>query len=266
MINENILKNEELAVFKLRSLYSKYGYTQYKMGKFEEYDLYVRNKDFLISDRVITFTDTNGKLLALKPDVTLSIINHLGNNSSVQKLYYNENVYRVSGESKRFKEIMQTGLECVGDIGIYEVCEVVSLAVKSLETIDKNYSLDISHAGLVLAYLKENGFNEETVKTVTEYISFKNEGAINNLFIESKITKEQMQAAIKLINNYDNIADAKNALDIKNEETLKAFNEFEQVCNTLKALGINPNAGRLSIKIFSLSLVVYTSFKCASTL
>lgn len=238
MINENILKNEELAVFKLRSLYSKYGYTQYKMGKFEEYDLYVRNKDFLISDRVITFTDTNGKLLALKPDVTLSIINHLGNNSSVQKLYYNENVYRVSGESKRFKEIMQTGLECVGDIGIYEVCEVVSLAVKSLETIDKNYSLDISHAGLVLAYLKENGFNEETVKTVTEYISFKNEGAINNLFIEGKITKEQMRAAIKLINNYDNIADAKNALDIKNEETLKAFNEFEQVCNTLKALGL----------------------------
>ena len=31
--------------------------------------------DFLVSDRVITFTDTNGKLMALKPDVTLSIIN-----------------------------------------------------------------------------------------------------------------------------------------------------------------------------------------------
>ena len=63
MINEALLKNEELAVFRLRSLYSDFGYTQYKMSKFEEYDLYVRNKDFLISDRVITFTDTNGKLL-----------------------------------------------------------------------------------------------------------------------------------------------------------------------------------------------------------
>lgn len=239
MINGNLLKNEELAVFKLRSLYSKYGYTQYKMGKFEEYDLYVRNKDFLISDRVITFTDTNGKLLALKPDVTLSIINHLGNSSSsVQKLYYNENVYRVSGESKRFKEIMQTGLECVGDIGIYEVCEVTSLAVKSLETIDKNYTLDISHAGLVLAFLSENGFNDETIKTVTEYISLKNEGAINSLYIEGKITNEQMQAAIKLINNYDDITDAKSALDIKGKDTLKAFSEFEEVCNTLKALDL----------------------------
>ena len=67
-------KYEESTVFALRSLYSKYGYSQYKMNKFEEYDLYVKNKDFLISDSVITFTDTNGKLMALKPDVTLSII------------------------------------------------------------------------------------------------------------------------------------------------------------------------------------------------
>ena len=42
------LKNEEKAVFALRSLYSRYGYSQYKMRKFEEYDLYVKNKDFLI--------------------------------------------------------------------------------------------------------------------------------------------------------------------------------------------------------------------------
>ena len=44
------------------------------MSRFEEYDLYVANKDFLISDEVITFTDRSGRLLAMKPDVTLSII------------------------------------------------------------------------------------------------------------------------------------------------------------------------------------------------
>ena len=37
----------------LRSLYSRYGYSRYKMNKFEEYDLYAKNKDFLISDSVI---------------------------------------------------------------------------------------------------------------------------------------------------------------------------------------------------------------------
>ena len=59
-MDEMILKREEKAVFALRSLYRKYGYAPYKMSKFEEYDLYARNKDFLISDSVITFTDVGG--------------------------------------------------------------------------------------------------------------------------------------------------------------------------------------------------------------
>jgi hypothetical protein len=54
MLNIKTLKNEELAAYTLRSLYSRFGYTRYKMSKFEEYDLYVRNKDFLISDGIIS--------------------------------------------------------------------------------------------------------------------------------------------------------------------------------------------------------------------
>ena len=93
MIDEKLLKNEERAMLSLRSLYRQYGYMPFKMSKFEEYDLYVRNKEFLVSDSVITFNDTDGRLLALKPDVTLSIIkNGVDEPGAKQKLYYNENV------------------------------------------------------------------------------------------------------------------------------------------------------------------------------
>ena len=96
-IDEKLLKNDEEAVYKLRKLYRSFGYTRYKMSKFEEYDLYVKNKDFLISDGVITFTDTSGRLLALKPDVTLSIINNCKDDvGEVYKVYYNENFYYCS--------------------------------------------------------------------------------------------------------------------------------------------------------------------------
>ena len=123
----------EKVIFSLRSLYEKYGYSQYKMSKFEEYDLYARNKDFLISDSVITFTDTNGKLMALKPDVTLSIVkNSKDAPDFVQKLYYNENVYRVSKRSHAFQEIMQVGLECIGMVDDYCICEALMLAAQSL--------------------------------------------------------------------------------------------------------------------------------------
>ena len=59
---KSVLTPLELAELSLRALYSEYGYRQYKMSKFEEYELYLRNKDFLVSDNVITFTDTDGRL------------------------------------------------------------------------------------------------------------------------------------------------------------------------------------------------------------
>ena len=38
-LDEKVLRNDELAVFRLRALYQQYGYTRFKMSKFEEYDL-----------------------------------------------------------------------------------------------------------------------------------------------------------------------------------------------------------------------------------
>ena len=137
-------------------MYSKHGYMKYRMSKFEEYDLYVRNKDFLVSENIITFTDIDGKLMALKPDVTLSIIkNSREDAGTVQKMYYNENVYRASTETRAFKEIMQTGLEAIGDIDDYCICEVVSLAAKSLNAISDSFVLDISHMGVISAVLEK---------------------------------------------------------------------------------------------------------------
>ena len=103
--DSGILKNEEKILFGLRALYRQYGYAQFRMRKFEEYDLYAGNRDFLVSGRVITFQDTDGKLLALKPDVTLSIVRSGRDEpGAIQKVYYQENVYRVAGYSSSFRE------------------------------------------------------------------------------------------------------------------------------------------------------------------
>jgi len=176
VIDTTLLTDAEKAVFSLRSLYGKYGYLPFKMSKFEEYDLYVRNKDFLVSDNVITFNDTDGRLLALKPDVTLSIIK----NSSFdvgckQKVYYNENVYRVSPKVHRFKEIMQAGLECIGDTDITDTYEAVLLAVKTLDIVANDFVLDLSHLGIISAVLSaassDSGFSKEQPRSLRKRIS-----------------------------------------------------------------------------------------------
>ncbi|MBQ1596028.1 MAG: ATP phosphoribosyltransferase regulatory subunit, partial [Clostridia bacterium] len=167
MLDEGILKTEERAAITLRTLYSRYGYQPYKMSKFEEYDLYARNKDFLVSDSVITFTDTTGKLMALKPDVTLSIIKNYKDEPGVtQRVYYNENVYRVSDETHQYKEILQTGLECMGEIDFFNLCEVLRLAVESLRSLSGEFVLEISHMGILSGLLNSADVDKAFIEQV----------------------------------------------------------------------------------------------------
>ena len=202
-IKESVFKNEEKAIFKLRQLYGKYGYSQYKMSKFEEYDLYVRNKDFLVSDSIITFTDTNGKLLALKPDVTLSIIkNSKDEKNTVNKVYYNENVYRISKGAHSFKEIMQSGLECIGDIDNYNIYEVLMLACESLKSISEDSVLDISNLGILSDVIKNINISEENRKNVLKCASEKNIHEILRICAEEKIPEVKTNALKKLIITY----------------------------------------------------------------
>ncbi len=39
---------------RLNRLYEQYGYRKFKMSRFEDYDLYAQNRDFLRQDRIIT--------------------------------------------------------------------------------------------------------------------------------------------------------------------------------------------------------------------
>ena len=177
-----LMKTEETVIYSLRSLYHKYGYSRFKMSKFEPYDLYMQNKEFLVSEGVITFTDTDGTLMALKPDVTLSIVkNFRRQNTPLQKVCYNENVYRCAGTGCGYREIMQTGLECLGNVGLYEISEVIVLAVKSLRTISDNVVLDLSHMDIVTEVLSQLQLSGRETEEALRCMSEKNGDALVTL-------------------------------------------------------------------------------------
>ena len=197
------LSVQEKVMFGLRSLYRSYGYCQYKMSKFEEYDLYAKNKDFLISDGVITFTDTNGKLMALKPDVTLSIIKNMQDRTGqVQKLFYNENVYRISKGNQSYKEIMQVGLECMGDIGAQELQQVIVLAAKSLLSISGDCVLNITDLDLLSQVIQQEAgiAAADILKCVEE----KNEAELKKLGV-SENTLQILSCLIRATGNAEQV-------------------------------------------------------------
>lgn len=253
MFQEAILKNDERAVLALRELYRMYGYLPYKMSRFEEYDLYVQNKDFLISDQVITFSDKNGRLLALKPDVTLSIIKNIPDVPGiVQKVYYNENVYRADKGNHVIKEIMQAGLECVGDLGTYEIAEVVLLAAKSLERMGRHFILDISHMGLIRAVLCECGIPENEKLQVTTFLRQKNTHELSllcdNLGFDTD-TKDKLCALCQFSGEPSAVlSEIGKKLDTENAKA--ALSELSRICALLDEQGFK-NAIRIDFSVGS---------------
>lgn len=239
-MNNSCLLTAERAIFDFRSLYQQYGYSRFKMSRFEQYDLYVRNKDFLVSDRMITFTDTNGTLLALKPDVTISIIkNTTGAKGGVRKLYYNENVYRAGKGDTSFKEITQTGLECIGEVDLYNICEVIMLAVKSLELISKNYVLDISHVGLVSGLMSQAGIDEGKYSDVLKCVREKNTPAL----IALCDTARQQDILLPLTSVYGPMGQVMEKLhDLElNAQAAEALAQLDSIYSALKACGLDKN-------------------------
>lgn len=237
MFNQDILSKLEQSIYKLRELFINNGYRKFKMNKFEEYDLYSKNKEFLVSDGVIVFNDTNGKLLALKPDVTLSIIKNTKDDlDSIEKVFYNENVYRISPTSHTYKEIMQTGLECIGKITFNEIIEVTELALKTLEQFSSNFLLQLANIDLVRAIFSDYKITNTLLEKVTIAISQKNIESI-----KEELNAKQFEAISVLVNSYNSIEE--NLIDIEkiaiSKDSKQIFNNFKEVINSLINLGFS---------------------------
>ena len=144
----------EQATFRLRALYEQAGYRKYRASRFEEYALYQEYQRFLPDAQVITFTDLDGKLRAIKPDVTLSIAKTAQPAAGeCKRFYYNEEVCRPSRESHTFQTIHQMGLESMGAVDADEQAAVVRLALQSLAALDVPTVLEISHMGYLTGLL-----------------------------------------------------------------------------------------------------------------
>lgn len=241
---EMLLKKEEQVMFSLRALFEQYGYKKFKMSKFEEYDFYADNRSFLSSETILAFTGLDGKLLALKPDVTLSIVkNTKGNREAAERVYYNENVYRARKGAGEYKEIMQVGLEYIGEVDEYATLEVLLLAQKSLKAISDQYIMDLSHMGFVAGLMEEVNLPYAQQKAVLSCISEKNAHGIRAICTEAGLAEEmtqKLEALASLYGGLEPTLEKAKALCC-NEKMEQAVAELEGILRCLKIGGNEQN-------------------------
>ncbi|MBE6995133.1 MAG: ATP phosphoribosyltransferase [Ruminococcaceae bacterium] len=236
----NILKPQERISLQLRMLYEKAGFRQYHMGRFEEYGLYQDNRRFLSSEQVITFTDLDGRLLALKPDVTLSI----AKNAQVEeggcgRFYYLENVYRPSQESHTFREISQMGLECIGAVDDAVTAQAVTLAIESLALTGRDYMLEISHMGFVTGLFDAVGAQSAIRPKLLSCIRNKNRHELQKCAAEAGLSRQGTDALCslgKLSGAWETVLAAAEPLAL-NAAMGAALEELRALCQTLAAEG-----------------------------
>ncbi len=235
-MDERILTPTEQAVFALRQLYCREGFSPYKMSCFEEYDLYLRNKDFLQSQQIITFADQNGRLLAMKPDVTLSIIKNTASAPGVvQKLYYNETVYRTDKATHCYREILQSGVECVGELQEADIAQAVVLAARSLERLGERFVLDLSHMGLLSALLAQLGLPQREGPAMLAFLQKRNGPGLASFLQEKGVAEEKQRLAMDCLDCCGTPEAALPRLEALLDTP--ALGELRQLCDALQAAG-----------------------------
>ena len=224
----------------LRTLYEGLGYTRFSMRRFEEYGLYLENKNFLKSENVLTFTNPDGKLMALKPDVTLSIVKHARRErTGLERVYYQESVYSYSALSREVTEIEQMGVEAMGDVDGYVVSEVFRLAVESMQIIGLPYVLDISHMGFTAGLLDNAGLSPEqqaeTLSLIRRKSAHELEAYLQSQNINMDVANRIIQLT-KLAGPFETVFSEAKKLSA-NQQTDSALLELNALYDTLDAAG-----------------------------
>ena len=181
----------EMLIMNLRKLYEQYGYKKISLPTFEEYDLYSEYRDFIKSEKILTLMTPEGKLEALRPDITLSVAKKVAKDKNIksEKIYYLENIYRFS-KMNGYKEKKQLGIELIGRETDFLNYEITNLALKSLNQINKNYIFAFSHVSFISSIFNTINIDYDLQNEILYNIQHKNkhdlEKLISGINIEEK--------------------------------------------------------------------------------
>ena len=236
---KNYIKNmskKDLVLLNIRKMYDSYGYKKISLPSFEEYDLYNENKDF-IDRNVLTVMSPNGKLLALRPDITLSVAKKVSKDQSLKysKIYYQENTYNLT-KYVGYEEDEQLGIELIGKESTFLDFEIINLAVKSLDIINKKSMIVLSHAGFISSVFENFDLEYEIKEQILDCINRKNSHDIQKILKRNEHISENVKKLIykipELSGNLENIEKELLKYEI-NDNTKKILFELKQLNSLL---------------------------------
>ena len=225
--------------------FSKWGYSEVSTPIVEYYKTFNHKTQDLKEEEMYKFFDSRGRILVLRPDMTVPVARlvntKLKDRKLPLKLFYNAEVFRVheSFEGKR-NEYLDCGIELIGASGEKTDLEVLVTALEVLKALDtkKEFKLEIGNVNILKSALKDMNLSIDNQNKVIELINKKSLTSLREYLDDIEIRKEYKEFLNKfpwLFGGYEMIKKAKGLAF--NEDMKKNIEYLENLYLNLQKLG-----------------------------
>lgn len=238
-------KRRNNIVSTITNVFKNWGYSEISTPTIEYYDTFNHKTQSLKEEEMYKFFDNNGRILVLRPDMTVPVARLINTKLKDMKLplklYYSANVFRVheSLEGKR-NEYLDCGIELIGADGDVVDLEVLVTALEVLKSLDikQDFKIEIGNVNILNSAINAMNLNDINKEDIIRLINKKSlislKEYLNNLDIDDKY-KEFLITLPWVFGGYDMIKKAKELAF--NKDVKENILYLEKLFLSLKELG-----------------------------
>jgi len=169
---------------RVQQLFARWGYARIIPPTFEFYDTLATQASPQLRQQLYRFVDRTGRMLALRPDMTVPIARiaatKLYDQPRPLRFYYVGNVFRHEEiQAGRQREFSQAGVELLGADTSTADAEIVCLAVETMLALGlEDFQINLGHVGFLQGLLIDTALDENARSRVEQAIDQRSDAAI----------------------------------------------------------------------------------------
>jgi ATP phosphoribosyltransferase regulatory subunit len=170
------------------SVFDGWGYEEITAPAVDYYALFERGMGHEEARRSFRFTDTDGRLLALRPDVTSAVARAAATLFAQVprplRLCYAASVFRQRPRSHAEwkRQVRQLGCELIGSGGDDADSEVLLIAAEVLERLGLGYRITVNHAGVFNGLARQLSLDEEAREEARSLVDTRDAAGLQSFF------------------------------------------------------------------------------------
>jgi histidyl-tRNA synthetase len=223
----------------MRETCARFGFGEVVTPTFEHAELFTLRSGQGIIDEMYVFKDKGDREMALRPEITASVIRFFVSELSTLpkplKLYYVGNCFRYENpQSGRFREFFQLGAELIGAKNPETDAEVIALAVNCIRAAGlESFVVRIGHIGILKSLVHDEIKDPKVAAEVLRMVDKEDFDALGDMFDAKALPR-------KLFDRITALAEIKGEIELLNNlEPSETVDYLREIFSVLKLLGID---------------------------